>query len=190
METFFDFPYLLVVDLEATCDNREKKPCLVPKHEMETIEIGAVLVDTVTLAPVGELGQLVRPVRHPVLTPFCTALTTITQADVDGAPTFPEAMKHVVSFLAGRRALFCSWGDYDKNQLAQDAAYHRIDLPFGARHLNLKRRFSEVLGLPKKLGMDGALRHAGLVLEGTHHRGLDDARNIARLLPWIAGRQR
>ncbi|MDF2697512.1 MAG: Inhibitor of the KinA pathway to sporulation, putative exonuclease, partial [Labilithrix sp.] len=33
-----------------------------------------------------------------------------------------------------------------------------------------------------------ALEHAGLTLEGTHHRGIDDARNIARLLPWLLGR--
>ena len=28
-----------------------------------------------------------------------------------------------------------------------------------------------------------ALAHVGLPLVGTHHRGIDDARNIARLLP-------
>jgi inhibitor of KinA sporulation pathway (predicted exonuclease) len=38
-------------------------------------------------------------------------------------------------------------------------------------------------GLRKKLGMAKALRHVGLELQGTHHRGIDDARNIARLLP-------
>ena len=190
METIFDsFPYLLVVDLEATCDDREKKPCLVPKGEMETIEIGAVLVDTATLEPIGELGQFVRPVRHPVLTEFCKRLTTITQADVDAAPLFPEAAANVARLVAGRRALFCSWGDYDKNQLAQDCAHHRMQLPFGRTHLNVKRRFSEVLGEPKKFGMDGALRRVGLTLEGVHHRGIDDARNIARLLPWITGRR-
>lgn len=190
METFFDYPYLLVVDLEATCD--ESTPTSrssVPKHEMETIEIGAVLVDTTTLEAIGEIGQFVRPVRHPVLTPFCRDLTKITQADVDAAPPFPEAAANVARFVNGRRALFCSWGDYDKNQLAQDAAHHGIRVPFATSdHMNLKKRFSEVLGIPKKLGMAGALRHVGLSLEGTHHRGIDDARNIARLLPWISGR--
>ncbi|MBS2016087.1 MAG: exonuclease domain-containing protein [Deltaproteobacteria bacterium] len=190
MERFFDYPYLLVIDLEATCDDRTvDRPSLVPKREMETIEIGAVLVETTSLAPVGELCQFVRPIRHPVLTPFCRELTTIRQADVDAAPRFSDAIANVVRFLEGRRALFCSWGDFDRNQLAQDASYHGIRIPFAVHHhLNLKRRFSEVLGLSKKLGMAGALRHVGLRVEGTHHRGIDDARNIARLLPWIAGR--
>jgi inhibitor of KinA sporulation pathway (predicted exonuclease) len=191
METRFeDFPFLLVVDLEATCDDRNRNPCLVPKQEMETIEIGAVLVDTTTLEPVSELGIFVKPVRHPTLTPFCTELTSITQADVDAAVLFPEAAARVERFLAGRRALFCSWGAYDANQLAQDAAYHRVQLPFTKHHVNLKKRFSEQLGEPKRFGMDGALHRVGLTLEGTHHRGIDDARNIARLLPWITGRRR
>ena len=181
---------IIIVDLEATCDDRTKKPSLVPKEQMETIEIGAVLVDTRTLAKVDELGLFVRPVRHPVLTDFCKELTTITQADVDGALLFPEAAAQVERFLAGRRVLFGSWGDYDRNQLAQDAAYHRVQLPFAKHHVNLKKRFSEQLGEPKRFGMDGALARVGLTLEGTHHRGIDDARNIARLLPWITGKQR
>jgi len=56
---------------------------------------------------------------------------------------------------------------------------------FGQRHLNLKRRFAARQGLRKPVGMAGALRKAGLELAGTHHRGIDDARNIARLLPLI-----
>ena len=42
------FPFLLVVDLEATCDDAGA----VPKHEMETIEIGAVVVECASLEPV------------------------------------------------------------------------------------------------------------------------------------------
>jgi inhibitor of KinA sporulation pathway (predicted exonuclease) len=182
----FARPWLLVVDLEATCDDGGR----VPRREMETIEIGAVLVDGATLEPAAELATFVRPRRHPILTPFCTALTTITQADVDAAPTFPEAIDALARFLALQRAspvLFASWGDYDKHQLAQDAAHHGVRLPLG-EHVNLKARFSERLGLRKKLGMAGALARVGLRLEGTHHRGIDDARNIARLLPWALGR--
>ena len=35
---------------------------------------------------------------------------------------------------------------------------------------------------PKRMAMARALRHAGLPLEGTHHRGADDAWNIAALI--------
>jgi inhibitor of KinA sporulation pathway (predicted exonuclease) len=65
----------LVVDLEATCDDRGR----IPREESEIIEIGAVLVDGRTLEAVDELQTFVRPVVHPCLTDFCTRLTTITE---------------------------------------------------------------------------------------------------------------
>ncbi len=176
-------PWVLVIDLEATCDDQGA----VPKHEMEIIEIGAVLVRARDLAPVEEFQTFVRPRRHPVLTPFCTQLTTITQRDVDGAPGFAEAIAALRHFLADRHVLFGSWGDYDRKQFEQDARHHHVALPF-RNHVNLKARFSESIGDTKRYGMDGALRRVGLSLTGTHHRGLDDVRNIARLLPWVFGR--
>lgn len=39
--------------------------------------------------------------------------------------------------------------------------------------------------LNKKPGLGDAVRLAGLEFSGTHHRGIDEARNIARLLPYI-----
>lgn len=170
---------LLIVDLEATCGGG------IPRAQTEIIEIGAVLVDRPTLEPVDEFQTFVRPIRHPILTAFCTELTTIRQSDVEHAPRFPEAIANLVRWLDGRRPLFASWGDYDWNQLARDAAHHRIALPFGKEHLNLKRAFSERLGVTKRFGMGQALRHVGLRLDGTHHRGIDDARNIARLAKGI-----
>ena len=64
-----------------------------------------------------------------------------------------------------------------------DARYHGVALPFGDRHLNLKAEFSSRKSTRKRFGMAAALRAVGLPLAGTHHRGIDDARNIARLLP-------
>jgi inhibitor of KinA sporulation pathway (predicted exonuclease) len=178
-------PLLLVVDLEATCDDAGG----IPRAETEIIEIGAVLVDEPTLEPVDEFQTFVKPVRHPTLTRFCSELTTIGQADVASAPRFPEAIGNIARWLAGRRPLLCSWGDYDKNQLGRDASHHGITLPFGKDHLNVKRRFSEALGDPKRYGMAEALQRVGIPLAGTHHRGIDDARNIAKLLPWALGRR-
>ena len=170
--------FFLVIDLEATCDRDDR----LPRDDTEIIEIGAVLVDGGTLAPVAEHQTFVRPVRHPRLTPFCTELTKITQADVAGAPLFPQAMRELSRFIDRRDALFCSWGEYDRNQFQRDARRHGVSLPFGGRHLNLKKSFSAQLGEERLYGMDGALRRVRLPLLGTHHRGIDDARNIARIV--------
>lgn len=173
-------PYL-VVDLEATCDRTG-----MPREETEIIEIGAVLVDPVTLEPIGEHQTFVRPRIHPTLSAFCTELTTIRQDDVVHAPTFPEAIEGLRTWLAGRDVLFSSWGEYDRNQLSRERHRHGIRLPWGKGHFNVKAAFAERTGTAR-CGMAEALARAGIALTGTHHRGLDDARNIAKLLPLALG---
>jgi inhibitor of KinA sporulation pathway (predicted exonuclease) len=177
--------HYVVIDLEATCCD----DYAFPREESEIIEIGAVLVDAESLKPVAELQTFVKPVRHTLLTPFCTRLTTITQAHVDRAPRFPQANFALGNFLRGKDALFCSWGGYDRNQLRRDAQYHRVKLPLplSERHLNLKEAFSKRLGESRQYGTGQALRRAGLSFSGTQHRAIDDARNIARLLPFVMG---
>ena len=186
-KTLREAPWYLVYDLEATCD--DSSPREVPKYEMETIEIGAVLVSGETLQPVEEFQSFIRPVRHPVLTPFCTRLTSITQADVDAAPTFPEVFSAFTAW-AGKYpgCLWSSWGAFDGRQLKQDSAFWGMDPP-EVEFYNFKEAFANHLRI-KQCGIPGALAILGLGrMTGTHHRGIDDARNIARVLTALAGRK-
>lgn len=169
----------LIIDLEATCSNDGS----VPRDEMEIIEIGALIMDSDTFEIRSEFQSFVRPVRHSVLTDFCTELTSISQAQVDSAPTYAETMAALVRWMSAfDDILFCSWGDYDRKQFQQDCRYHGVDYPFGERHLNLKAEFSMAIGQRRRFGLSGALKRLGLQFEGTHHRGIDDARNIARVV--------
>jgi inhibitor of KinA sporulation pathway (predicted exonuclease) len=179
--------YYLVIDLEATCDENHA----IPREQTEIIEIGAVLCDAQTLAPVDEFQTFVKPMRHPKLTPFCTRLTTIEQSDVDSAATFSVAIQKLAQWLRPHAGefLFCSWGDYDKNQLQRQERQGGVRLPLGKDHLNLKEAFRRRSGDDKKLGTNTALSRVGLEPSGTHHRGIDDARNIAKLLPYCLGRK-
>ena len=173
---------LLIVDLEATCWERGAHRPL----EMETIEIGAVRIDLAHPERVREFQCFVRPVRHPELSAFCTRLTTIRQDEVAAAEPFAHAFPRFVEWLGEPRAvLFASWGEYDRLQLVRDCAAHRVGYPFHG-HWNLKRYVAKRLGR-KPGGMDVLLAEVGLTLEGTHHRGLDDARNLWRLLRRVAG---
>ncbi len=176
--------HYLVIDLEATCCDQGS----VPPTQMEVIEIGAVMVAAVDFRAVDEFASFVRPVRHPRLTPFCTRLTGIRQADVDAAPAFRDAIAAFRTWLY-RYAdfVFCSWGDYDPKQLRQDCDFHKLPYPIGAPHVNAKRQFAERRHLSKKPGLHEAVRQVGLTFLGSHHRGIDDARNIARLLPYAFG---
>jgi inhibitor of KinA sporulation pathway (predicted exonuclease) len=171
--------YYLIIDLEATCSDIGE----VPRHEMEIIEIGAVMQSSLTYEIESEFQTFVRPVRYPELTEFCTKLTGITQNDVADAPLFPVAIEAMKEWMfAFDDSLFCSWGDYDRNQFTQDCAYHQLAYPFRSKHLNLKAEFTRTVGTRKKLGIADALRYLGLEFEGSHHRGLDDAKNIARIV--------
>lgn len=179
-----NYNYFAIIDLEATCcDNKT-----IPRQEMEIIEIGAVMVEQSSLHVKDEYQTFIKPIRHPKLTEFCTTLTTITDADLISAPDYTTAIEHLKNWLSQfDKHLFCSWGDYDKNQFNQDSRFHDIPYPFGTDHLNIKKLFSKQQKLNKNLGMAQALRMANIPLDGTHHRGIDDARNMAKLMPFIVG---
>lgn len=174
----------LVVDLEATCDDQGG----IEANQMEIIEIGAVMIDGRTFKCKGEYQTFVRPVMFPILTEFCKTLTSIKQTDVDAAPTFPTAFTDFSSWMKSYQALiFCSWGDYDRKQIEQDCIRHGLLNPMPVTHLNVKRLFAERFKIKKRPGMKSALTLVGLDLIGLHHRGIDDARNIGRLLPYALG---
>jgi inhibitor of KinA sporulation pathway (predicted exonuclease) len=180
------YDYYLVLDLEATCCDQDT----IKRHQMEIIEIGAVMVAAQDLTVLDEFQTFIKPIRYPVLTEFCKSLTSITQEQVDQAPSYMEAIALLKQWLSNcPNAVFGSWGDYDRNQFKQDSKFHNVPFPIAYPHVNLKQLFSEAQGLSKRYGMAEALQLAGIELEGTHHRGIDDARNIAKLLPFILGKQ-
>ncbi|MGE0492172.1 MAG: exonuclease domain-containing protein [Vulcanimicrobiota bacterium] len=175
--------HYLVVDLEATCCDQRS----IPRSQTEIIEIGAVMVKTGSWKALDEFQAFVKPKLHPRLTDFCLELTGITQAQVDGGRPFSEVLQALVEWAEGfPDYLFCSWGNYDKHQFDQDCTQHGLAMPF-ANHCNLKGAFAAQRGLRRGVGMKGALGMCGLELKGQHHRGIDDARNIARLVPYALG---
>ncbi len=50
-------------------------------------------------------------------------------------------------------------------------------------HLNLKTIWKNTTGERKRNGLGSALKYHNLAFEGQPHRGIDDACNMARLLP-------
>jgi inhibitor of KinA sporulation pathway (predicted exonuclease) len=186
MMNLTQYHYYLILDLEATCCNQET----IKRHQMEIIEIGAVMVEAQGLTVIDEFQTFIKPVRYPILTEFCKSLTSITQEQVDQAPGYVAAIAQLKQWLSNYpNAVFGSWGDYDLNQFKQDSKFHNVPFPIAYPHVNLKQQFSSTQGLSKRYGMAEALQLAGIALAGTHHRGIDDARNIAKLLPFILGRQ-
>ncbi|MCX4964170.1 exonuclease domain-containing protein [Streptomyces sp. BE147] len=174
---------LNVVDVEATCWDGQPPPGQVS----EIIEIGLTVVDLRAGERLAKHRLLVRPARSRV-SPFCTELTGLTQAEVDAGPSFAEACRLLATEHRTGALPWASWGDYDRNQFTRQCRHTGTEYPFGHRHTNAKVPFTSSYGLRKRPGMAQALRTAGLPLEGRHHRGDDDAWNIAALVLDVAGR--
>jgi 3'-5' exoribonuclease 1 len=176
----------IVVDLEASC----WEAAWVRKR-METIEIGAVRLDA-NLAVVDEFDSFVRPVAFPRLSSFCRRLTSISQEQVDAADTFPTVLGRFRGWIGPESYRLVTWGPFDVGQIRLDCERHGIPFPeqLADAHLDLKGVYARWKGI-KRCGMDEALEQLGLAAEGTQHRGIDDARNLARIaraaLPEAAG---
>ena len=169
---------VLVIDVESTC---WEPPEVQPKNEIsEIIEIGVAVVDTINLKILENDSILVRPQKSKI-SKFCTQLTTLTQGQVDKGITYQEALRRLKSDFDSPNRTFVSWGDYDRKMFERNCKDYGVSYPFGPRHMNLKNTFTVLNGLSREPGMDGALDILGLKLEGTHHRGIDDAKNIAKI---------
>ncbi len=171
----------VVVDLEATCwDVRDPGLANRQRAETEVIEIGAVLLDGSD--PPLTLQRYVRPRRHPVLSAFCTELTGITQDRVDTSERFPEVWADFLEWCGGDEGLvFASWGAWDDAMLRRECRRHGLRHPKWTPR-NVKAMFAK---RHPRMGLGAALEAAGLGFEGRPHCGLDDARNVVRLLAWM-----
>lgn len=173
--------HFIIYDLEATCW-RSRAP-----KRVEVIEIGAVKVHE-SLAIIDEFCLFVRPTLHPEISSFCTKLTSITQSDIDDAPSFDEAIEAFEDWMSPKEnhAVLMSWGEFDKRQLLSDGELHGIDLPWLRYHACLQHHYSKWKGSKNQIGLKTALELEGLNYTGTQHRAIEDARNMARLFQVIA----
>jgi len=167
---------LLIVDLEATCWEDKEYQYI----NSEIIEIGLAVLDTKSLKVERSRGILVKP-KHSEISQYCTNLTTITPRMIQkqGVP-LEDAIRIMQKNYPCKR-IWASWGNYDRIQIEVECAKKEIEYPFGTSHINLKDIYAIMNQLPKGIGVRKALSQSGLDLEGIHHRGVDDARNIARI---------
>lgn len=169
---------ILVIDIESTCWQGQWPP---PGQISEIIEIGLCVVDVAKLERIEKRCLLVQPVRSEI-SPFCTQLTTLRPEDFVSAGTLADAVSVLKREYRAVERLWASWGDYDRNQFQKCCKEQTVPYPFGPRHLNIKTLFAVARGLIKEPGLDEACEQIGMTLEGTHHRGVDDAWNIAGIL--------
>ncbi|KAL3941432.1 MAG: hypothetical protein SGBAC_004202 [Bacillariaceae sp.] len=186
--------YLVIVDFEATCidSNGGRYPPLKPQ---EIIEFPAVLLNVKTGEVQDEFHHYILPDVQPKLSTFCTELTGITQETVNQGTSLKNALflhnewinKHNLTNDTKNpdgksRFLYVTCGDWDlKTCLPNQLAHHNETVPqLFSNWVNIEKAYGKFYKR-KALGMTTMLDDLDLKLEGWHHSGIDDARNIARV---------
>ncbi|KAI9329070.1 ribonuclease H-like domain-containing protein [Obelidium mucronatum] len=180
------FEYYLVFDVEATC----KEDNTGWRHEI--IEFPVVVIHSKTFSVAAEFRSFVKPVINPILTEFCTNLTGITQEQVDAAPTFPKVLKNFEAFLSTlqvkhSKMAFVTDGPWDiRDFVRNQCVYTGMRCPqyFDRGWIDLRRVFTKFYGRKdgKRANLAGMLSLLGMEFEGREHSGIDDTRNIARIV--------
>lgn len=184
--------YLCVLDFEATCN--EKGPAPRPQ---EIIEFPALLMNVRTGEVEHEFHYYIRPDVHPTLSDFCTCLTGIAQSTIDDGISLEKALVLHQEWINGIGVVpahaagndteaptfaYLTCGDWDlRICLPSQLKFHSQKAPSMFREwLNVKHEFQHLYG-KKAGGMAGMLWDLGMELEGRHHSGIDDCRNIVRI---------
>ncbi|MBZ0301881.1 MAG: exonuclease domain-containing protein [Anaerolineae bacterium] len=169
---------ILVIDVEATCWSGAPPE----GQESEVIEIGLCTLDVASGERLEKRSLLVKPERSKI-SEFCTQLTSLTPKQIhkEGI-SFHKACTLLETEYLSKKRVWASYGDYDRTLFLRQCAACGVDYPFSGAHINVKSLYGIMQALPYEIGMTRAMELCGLEIEGRHHRGVDDAWNIAALL--------
>jgi 3'-5' exoribonuclease 1 len=182
--------YYVVIDFECTCwEQRDVE------NAHEIIEFPAIFVNSNSLKVEYEFHRFVRPTENPILTPFCTGLTGICQSDVDQAEVLTSVLGEFQTFLTDNcitEYTMCTDGPWDFQKFLQpEVTRKKVEVPlWGNKWLDIRRRFEQSYKLEKWMNVNDMLKHMGSEFEGRPHSGIDDARNIARIVCHIHSRDK
>jgi ERI1 exoribonuclease 3 len=196
--------YVCILDFEATCFEGAKsndKP-----HEI--IEFPSVLlqIEEKKVTKIDEFQEYCKPVINPKLSKFCTDLTGIGQETVDKADAFPNVFYRHYQWLqkhlkADDKCVIVTCGAWDLNVMlpielkkwstrfdffssnsSNLALYRFVTNPpkFYRNYVNIKQKFEEFYN-DKAGGMPTMLKKLKLSLDGRHHSGIDDCKNISKI---------
>lgn len=191
---------LIVIDIEASCwedpvpgsdaeraGTRDEVGFIPAGQQREIIEIGVCLIELKTLDVSQRWSTLVRPALAEI-SPYCTKLTSLTAARLEGAADFAGAIAGLKTWLGTVRLVqrglpphglasvgpeatlasaiddmcrqpIASWGTFDRLLLERQCHRLGIAFPFSTTHFNLKALFP-IFGRSNFTGRELSLRVA------------------------------
>ena len=186
--------FLFVLDFEANCVKGER---LEPAEIVE-FPVVPISAKSNTILDKQIFHQYVNPTVHS-LQPFTTELCGITLEMLKGAKSLDSVLNDFENFLKSNQFspdefVFVTCGDFDlRGCLKREAKFKNMDVkPYLKRYINLKEVFEiGLLGRGVNNGsktfqtdtsMEDMLEKLGLKLDGRHHSGIDDSKNLAKIV--------
>jgi inhibitor of KinA sporulation pathway (predicted exonuclease) len=186
------YRYLIMLDLEATCDYAPNP--IVDVSTAEVTEFPWVVLDTQTGSIVYERQMFVRPDNLEAVTYYCTKLTGISQEMVRDGVKLQTALQLLDEYISSTfgaedRGSFriVTDGIWDLSiQLYTECKRKGIERPwYFSEYFDLKDCFCRAFPFfpPSfKPSLITLLNAVGLQVVGQHHRGLDDCKTIAQIV--------
>ena len=178
--------YLCVLDFEATCCDKNE----FPRNQMEIIEFPSILYKVENHIPtfISQFHKYVKPTHHPKLTDFCINLTGIQQETVDKADVISIVYKEHIDWIIknvpiNANLIFATCGYWDfKTMLPTEVANKQLKAnSIYKKYINVKDEYEYIYKV-KAQGMVGMMNFLKIPVEGRVHSGIDDTKNIAKIL--------
>ncbi|MCR5603188.1 MAG: exonuclease domain-containing protein [Lachnospiraceae bacterium] len=172
----------VVLDLEM---------CRVPKklmtdkyrYNMETIQIGAVLLDEEYNVE-KKFSTFIHP-EYGRMDSFIEQLTGITRKNVYDAPYFKEALESFVHWLPEEDVSCVSWSKTDRDQIINEMQAKGIEnaviSSLAGSWIDSQELFGDKMNTDRQYNLEEALIASDICTEGRAHDGLVDAYNTALL---------
>lgn len=180
--------YFCVLDFEATCWENERNDYI-----REIIEFPSILYSVDyknNILKIDEFDQYVKPKLNPILTDFCKKLTNITQNDVDKAEYFSIVYNNHYNWLKGHlgesinKVIFITCGNWDIKTMLPIEINRYSDKYYYVykKYANICDSFNIFYNSKNTKGMMNMLKKLKIQHTGIHHSGIDDCRNISKII--------
>lgn len=181
--------YFCVLDFEATCWDGKRNDSIREIIEFPSILYSVDYKNNIT--KIDEFDQFVKPIINPLLSDFCIELTGITQNQVDTAKSFLEVYNNHYNWLLSHlgdsinKVIIITCGRWDMAEMlpieikryANNIIYHNCY----KKYANIKDSFNSFYN-KNAGGMMNMLTKLKIEHTGTHHSGIDDCRNISKII--------